>query len=110
MKSFKEIAAVAVIGLLSVHSSAQAAEQRVAVRVAGYELTTEAGIQAVYSRIVKAARNVCGEREQTGSRLVSPEWQKCVRDTVASAVTKVASQKLYAYHVTKSPRPTAAAT
>lgn len=76
----------------------QAAENSVAVRFYSQELTSERGVAKLYGRIVSAAKNACGERETVGTRLISPDWQRCVQDAVSVAVSKVDSRPLYAYH------------
>jgi UrcA family protein len=85
----------------------QATENRVAVRFYSQELTSERGVARLYGRIVSAAKVACGERYTVGTRLISPDWQRCVRDAVDAAVSKVDSRALYAYYETQRQRPQA---
>jgi UrcA family protein len=107
MKALKLIAIAGLSILPLATAQVQAAENRVAVRFYSQELTSERGVAKLYGRIVSAAKNACGERETVGSRLISPDWQRCVRDAVSLAVSKVDSRPLYAYYEKQIQRPQA---
>ena len=107
MKTLKLIVLAGLSVLPLAHAQVQAAENRVAVRFYSQELTTERGVAKLYGRIVTAAKNACGERETVGTRLISPDWQRCVRDAVNGAVSKVDSRVLYAYYEKQIQRPQA---
>ena len=107
MKNLKWMSLATIVVLSLVNMPVQADTFKVIVRYQSQDLTSEAGIHGLYGRLVAAAHNVCGEREMPGSRLVSPAWQRCVRDAVDAAVTQVDSRALYAYHDRQMQRPVA---
>jgi UrcA family protein len=68
------------------------------VRIADLNLSLPADAAALYQRIRRAARNVCGDGLAGGSPLASSLDWDCVRDAVASAVTRVNQPLLTAVH------------
>jgi len=67
------------------------------VRFDDLNLSTSAGIQALYSRIRSAAQEVCGPETVSGTRLASSAWRDCVSTAVYQAVRSVHSPSLSAY-------------
>ena len=62
-------------------------------------LATPAGVSALYQRIQHAAGDYCeSTRNLTGTR-VSPQYDRCVRDAVATTVKQIAHPGLTALHV-----------
>ncbi len=57
-------------------------------------LTTEAGVRALYNRIVRAAEGVCPV--STGSHLISSEVKECRAKAVASVVHQINNPRLAA--------------
>lgn len=53
---------------------------------------------ALYRRITRAAQEVCGPTEQTGSLLPRPGFRECVRRAIAEAVAKVDRPEIRTYH------------
>jgi UrcA family protein len=76
----------------------------VRVSVKDLNLTTHAGVAALYQRIRNAARSVCGPVD-----IALPEekaaWDRCVDETIGSAVAKLGSAKLAEYYLAKTHRP-----
>ena len=68
------------------------------VRYDDLNLSTPAGVQALYHRIQSAARNVCGPSVVTGTRIVSEGWKDCVSTTVHKAIFEVNKPPLTAYY------------
>jgi UrcA family protein len=55
-------------------------------------LTTDAGVRALYSRIVRAAEDVCPV--PTGTRVVSPRIKECRAKAIASVVHQINNPRL----------------
>lgn len=68
------------------------------VRIADLNLSLPADAAALYQRIRRAARNVCGDGLAGGSQPASSLDWDCVREAVASAVTRVNQPLLTAMH------------
>jgi UrcA family protein len=68
---------------------------QLAVRYSEASLNTDAGAQALYQRIVRAAEKVC-DPNQAGSRLPSAAEMKCRAQAVSSAIEKVHNPRLVA--------------
>jgi UrcA family protein len=67
-------------------------------------LANPQGAAALYRRITRAAEEVCGPAEQTGSLLPRPGFRECVRRAIAEAVAKVDRPELSAYHAQREHR------
>jgi len=61
-------------------------------------LSSEAGVAALYRRIQVAARNVCGNANFTGSRIVSQDWKDCVSESVRHAVLSINRPQVTSYY------------
>ncbi len=63
----------------------------VRVNAAAYNLETKAGQQQLYSRLQRAARQVCGSTDlrRTGSLEQSLHARTCIKEAVAQAVEDV---------------------
>ncbi len=72
------------------------------VSFADLNLSSPAGAAALYGRIEKAARNVCGPDNILGRHF---EWQGCCKSAIAAAVGKVNSPLLTAVHESKNGGP-----
>jgi UrcA family protein len=68
------------------------------VRLTDLNLSRPADAAALYQRIRRAARKVCGDELAGGSPPASPLDWDCVREAVASAVTRVNQPLLTAVH------------
>jgi len=65
-------------------------------------LATPAGVEVLYARIRGAAKQYCEpERMLTGTR-VSTTYDRCINDTVATAVRKLNQPGLSALHAARS--------
>ena len=72
------------------------------ISVADLDLTTTKGIDLLYARIQKAAKNYCAAvNSLTGSRVARSD-SSCVADTVANTVKSVNVPALSALHADKS--------
>jgi UrcA family protein len=93
-------AALALCTCLLANGASAGEPQKVskAVSYADLDLSKPAGAQALYSRIKRAAREVCGSPDYY--RYVSPPeaWRKCVDTAIADAVAKVDRPSLTALH------------
>lgn len=100
LRTRHHLAVLAACCTLLMAGSALAGEREVrstVVRAAPSELRDADGAQAVYARIERAARRVCG----TPSRLVLRELEamnECRADAIAGAVAKAGSAQLLAAH------------
>ena len=82
---------------------AQAGEP-VETRVVSYadlNLTTKAGLEAMYARLEAAAKDVCGEAPMLIELARYKHYERCVDSTLASAVSSVRSASLAALHASK---------
>jgi UrcA family protein len=84
--------------MFATNTSAAELQQSTSVRYADLNLDLPADVAKLYHRIADAADGVCGPRELTGSRLVSPGYQRCFADAVAQAIARVDRPALSAYH------------
>lgn len=74
----------------------------VKVSYADLNLATVDGATALYGRLKRAAREVCGlDYVQPDERLHSSIWKTCYDSAIAEAVTKVNSPMLAAVHSSK---------
>ncbi|MDB6086923.1 MAG: hypothetical protein JWN43_4804 [Gammaproteobacteria bacterium] len=84
-----------------VHAAAPAADpdtHSTIVHFADLNLDKPAGIVTLYRRLTVAAERDCGEPQLTGSRVISPFWQRCVSQAVDGAVLALDRPALTAYH------------
>jgi len=67
------------------------------------DLSTDAGVQALYERIKTAAKRVC-QHETDGQSLVDKQavYVACYRDTIGNAVKQVGEARLAAVHGAQS--------
>ena len=80
------------------------AGEPVETRVVSYadlNLSTKAGLEAMYSRLEEAAKDVCGEQPMLIELTRYKHYERCVDSTLASAVSSVRSASLAALHVAK---------
>jgi UrcA family protein len=100
--------------LLAVASQAYAAAPASVAKPDTYSMTVHfadlnldhpAGITALYRRLNWAAERDCGEPQLTGSRVISPQWRRCVAQAVDGAVTAVDRPALTAYHRAQTKQP-----
>ena len=68
------------------------------VRFDDLNLTSQAGVQALYLRIRSAANDVCGLAVFPGARVPSVAWKDCVGASILQAVLKVNHPSLTAYY------------
>jgi UrcA family protein len=76
------------------------------VKFADLNLSTPAGVEALYRRIHAAAQRVCGY--EATSAYGRDIWQNCVRPTVDATVAKVNNPQLTALHTGRNPSPATA--
>lgn len=87
-----------VVGLASTNAmAADSGTPRMTVKYSGLNLSSEAGAEALYSRIQQAAFNVCGGRDS------SLPWSsitrsKCYQTAIDNAVLQVNAPLLTAVH------------
>jgi len=65
-------------------------------------LSTEAGTQALYHRLVRAAERVCEGQHVSGSPFPSESEMKCREEAVAGAVEKIHNPRLVALFAGKT--------
>ncbi|MGH8137403.1 MAG: UrcA family protein [Steroidobacteraceae bacterium] len=70
----------------------------VTVKYGDLDLSTTAGATALYGRIKRAARTVCGMDSIQPEERVYGNWKPCYNQAIATAVTKVNSPMLTAVH------------
>lgn len=68
------------------------------------ELTTPAGANAVYQRVVSVAEQVCAE-ENRHSAMSATATRLCVTDTVARTLDQIAAPQLNEIHAARSITP-----
>jgi UrcA family protein len=86
----------------SLKRSPQGSGDTRSIRIAYHDLdlATPEGIAVLYLRIQRAADELCGaERTPTGTRLLPPRTDACVRDTVAATVKQIGVPGLAALDV-----------
>jgi UrcA family protein len=88
--------------VLVMPSVAVAAPPARVVHFSDLDLNKRAGVQALYRRLLGAAREVCGPAERTGTRIPSAERRACLAIAVKRAVQGVDQPLLTAYHVEQS--------
>lgn len=94
--------AVAVVAALPVVAPAAAESAGIRVVFNDLNLSTPAGIDALYGRIKTAAARFCEPAQPvTGTRL-SARYERCVKDAIATTVQKVNTPGLTALHATRS--------
>jgi UrcA family protein len=81
-----------------VHAAPANAPRSVTVNYRDLNLTTEAGTQALYARIVSAARSVCEAPDLRRFDEVAA-WKECQAQAIENAVRVVDSQRLAAAHL-----------
>ena len=109
--SYTWVATLAVASCSLVASQASMARDSDDVRTqkvsyADLNLSPPAGATALYGRIERAARNVCGPDNILGRHF---EWKGCFNSAIAAAVTKVNSPMLTAILESKNGGPKLAA-
>jgi UrcA family protein len=97
------LAATMIVGTASAAGAADAPS--VKVSYSDLNLTSDAGTQVLYSRIVSAARNVCFARDvdnrDLGAVIAS---RSCVNTAIANAVSTIHSERLAALSSARSAR------
>ncbi|HTT06411.1 MAG TPA: UrcA family protein [Steroidobacteraceae bacterium] len=100
--SLRILAACLLAGVLAQSSLAQAepgAEVPTAlVRFHDLNLNSASGVRTLYGRIRLAAAEVCAPLEPDGSLVHSAAWRVCMDSAIATAVRRVDSPLLTAYH------------
>jgi UrcA family protein len=93
---------VAAFAAFPVIATASAPAEGIRVAYGDLNLSTPAGIDALYARIRAAASHYCEPaREPTGSRLAS-QYDQCVKETIATTVAKVNVPGLSALHAVRA--------
>jgi UrcA family protein len=80
------------------------AGEPVETRVVSYadlNLSTKAGLEAMYARLEAAAKDVCGEEPMLIELTRHKAYESCVDSTLAAAVSGVRSASLAALHASK---------
>ena len=94
---------------IAAHASHSNEPRTIAVRFADLKVNTPDGVVAVYNRIERAARQVCGTDDLSGLRLMSDDWQSCVSSSIARAIREVNAPLLSAYSTERHRRKSIAA-
>jgi UrcA family protein len=104
-RSHKNFLATAIAAVAFAAANAQAAAQQsielapqVSVQYSAEDLETDKGVQNVYRKLRKAARRVCGIDGGFLNLSEKTLAQKCVDDTLASAVRKIDRPMLTTLH------------
>lgn len=71
----------------------------ITIRYADLNLDRSDGVKRLHKRLQIAAEHVCGDPVSLGRRFVSDAWKVCVGNALDSAITKVDSPALTAYHL-----------
>lgn len=95
----------AALALSVASASAAIAPPSQAVRYDDLDLARPAGVAILYGRIQHAARQVCGDAQRVGSRVVSTAWRVCAAGAVDRAVRAVDRPALTAYHAARTGVP-----
>jgi UrcA family protein len=95
----------AALALSVASATAAVAAPSQAVRYDDLDLARPAGAAVLYDRIQHAARQVCGDAQRVGSRVVSPAWRVCMAGAVDRAVRAVDRPALSAYHAARTGVP-----
>ena len=98
----KQLIAIAAAGFVAFAASAAHAET---IQLSKYDLTTAAGNEALYSRIVSSARQVCSPALQRVDSDIRA-YRRCVDEVVDSTVKKCRLPSLYKLHAAKTGRST----
>lgn len=97
----RKLVALVAAGLAFVGSTAVAAPQtevrEITVNYADLNLESAAGIEALYTRIRAAARQVCGSADRHDLAAQS-DMRECRESAIANAVAKVGNAALAARH------------
>jgi UrcA family protein len=72
------------------------------VKFGDLDVTRSAGAATLYSRIQRAAREVCEPAFASGAREVILLTHRCMEQSIARAVADVNAPALTAYHLTKT--------
>ena len=82
-------------------SQATAGSDTMRVHYSDLNLSTAEGVATLYDRIRSAAADYCEPtRKITGTR-VSPGYDRCVRDAVATTVRQIGNPELTALHASR---------
>jgi UrcA family protein len=68
------------------------------VRYDDLNLSSEAGVAALYRRIQNAARDVCGPPNVPGRHSVSQDWKYCVSSSVRQAILAIDKPQVTTYY------------
>jgi UrcA family protein len=91
----------AVLGLTGAWQCGTAAETQVSqitVHFGDLNVDRPAGSTVLYRRIRHAAEEVCGERRDPGTQMISSQWRSCVAQAIDRAVVSLDRPALTAYH------------
>jgi UrcA family protein len=94
---FPMLLAGLITATIDAHASGGDQVRALAVPIADLNPATPKGVVAIYNRIQRAARQMCGTDDLSGLRLLSAEWQSCVSESIAGAVRDVNVPLLSAY-------------
>jgi UrcA family protein len=99
------LGAACVVGLLPVASFALGADDTRSVRIHYQDLNldTEAGASALYSRLTRAVKDVCGSEEEIIDISQLKDIESCRRQSLANAVKAVDRPMLTAVYDTHHP-------
>jgi UrcA family protein len=82
----------------AVQAAPNDAEARIAVDYTDLDLTTSAGIETLYHRIVEAARRVCPQTNGPAALAVKSRIRECREAAIADAVAQINDPRLAAVH------------
>ena len=95
-------AAVLTMNAMPASAADQVITRSTVVKFGDLNLGSEAGAQALYQRITRAANKMC---EEATDRFPTVEYRNCVTRAIADAVAKVDRPALYVEHQSKTPHP-----
>ena len=106
MKRLFTVATIIVFGFAAtnVANADPQSPQSLTVQFGDLNLNNAQGVDALFKRIKKAAKDVCSEFE---GRTLSKKWlySKCVDTALSTAITRVARPKLSQYLAERSAKP-----
>ena len=91
--------AISAPAIVSAGAESKLKDRSVKVSYANLNLRDEAGAQALYRRLQRASKRVCGvEKENTASYLASSKARHCYREKLTAAVEKIDNVELTKIH------------
>ena len=94
--------AALVVSLTPAMASAGDSPSQQKIRISDFDLNKHDDVVRLYQHISAAAVTACAADTPTGSLLMNPRQQACVKQTIDATVTKIHRDQLTAYHEQKT--------